>query len=489
MFETALAECLFLLADQERFARLSGDYNPMHLNPVIARRTLAGDLVVHGMHSLLWSLNTIADRLSPGVLRGLEVSFVQFFHVGEVAKLLVMHSSGKEWRVELRSAQALIAQFSLKFDSASTGTVDHSAETIIRYGASRRDPLTLDEAGMANASGEIAYTSVASDCEVLFPHLAAWIGAEVIPSLLSLTRLVGMVLPGLHSIFHQISIAFLQETALCRRLIFSTRHFDPRFSAIIINIRADGIAGMVKASLRPRPVLQRSVADLKALVLGSSPPFRGQTALVIGGSRGLGEITAKLLGAGGASVIVTYSSGADDACAVVRDIISEGGEAYAVQLNCLLPIEPQFESLPVAPDSIYFFATPRIYGRIERSFSPARFQMFTRFYIEAFSNIVETLTRQYLKPMCFFYPSTVFIEQPTRHMSEYAMAKAAGELLCTNLSHFTRGINILVQRLPRLTTDQTAGIVDPASPSTESVIKDIVFRVQGLVPLSTTDPA
>ena len=47
----------FTPADQEDFAILSGDYNPMHLDPLIARRTLFGKPVVHGVHVVLWVLD------------------------------------------------------------------------------------------------------------------------------------------------------------------------------------------------------------------------------------------------------------------------------------------------------------------------------------------------------------------------------------------------------------------------------------------------
>lgn len=53
----------FTMADQSFFARLSGDFNPIHLDPLAARRTRAGDTVVHGVHMLAWSL----DRLGRGL--------------------------------------------------------------------------------------------------------------------------------------------------------------------------------------------------------------------------------------------------------------------------------------------------------------------------------------------------------------------------------------------------------------------------------------
>jgi acyl dehydratase len=45
---------------QTEFAELSGDWNPMHMSPVLARRTQLGRPVVHGMHTLLRALDSLA---------------------------------------------------------------------------------------------------------------------------------------------------------------------------------------------------------------------------------------------------------------------------------------------------------------------------------------------------------------------------------------------------------------------------------------------
>ena len=52
----------FTAADQRSFARLSGDFNPVHLDPVVSRRVGPGEPIVHGMHLLLRALEIhVAD--------------------------------------------------------------------------------------------------------------------------------------------------------------------------------------------------------------------------------------------------------------------------------------------------------------------------------------------------------------------------------------------------------------------------------------------
>jgi 3-oxoacyl-[acyl-carrier protein] reductase len=61
--------------------------------------------------------------------------------------------------------------------------------------------------------------------------------------------------------------------------------------------------------------------------------IQGKSALVLGGSRGIGAAVARRLAAGGASVAITYVQAAAAADALVAEITQGGGRAIAIQAD------------------------------------------------------------------------------------------------------------------------------------------------------------
>ena len=70
-------------------------------------------------------------------------------------------------------------------------------------------------------------------------------------------------------------------------------------------------------------------------VTGPAGDFSGRpgVAFVSGGSGGIGAAICRLLAARGAEVVLTYNSNATGAAALMAEIVAEGGQARAVQLD------------------------------------------------------------------------------------------------------------------------------------------------------------
>ncbi len=68
-----------------------------------------------------------------------------------------------------------------------------------------------------------------------------------------------------------------------------------------------------------------------------SLPLAGKSALITGGSRGIGRAIAERLAAEGAAVVVNYARNKERAQEVVSSVESKGGKAFALQANVSQP--------------------------------------------------------------------------------------------------------------------------------------------------------
>lgn len=84
----------FTSEDQIAFAELSGDYNPLHIDAIAARRLLFGSPVVHGINALLWGLDCyLEDRAENVELHSIKAVFLKPIKVGEEVSLSLKNES------------------------------------------------------------------------------------------------------------------------------------------------------------------------------------------------------------------------------------------------------------------------------------------------------------------------------------------------------------------------------------------------------------
>ncbi|MGH6797410.1 MAG: SDR family NAD(P)-dependent oxidoreductase [Roseiarcus sp.] len=471
--DTSLATRTFDMADQNRFAAVSGDRNPMHLDAVAARRTPGGAPVVHGVHLLLWALDVLArGDAGKKPVRRLTARFKRFVAIDEaVAMALTKRTEASAW-LDLAVSGLSAAQIAVDF-GAPASVADTPSGDPISAPATPHD-LTFEQ--MDGLSGRLAFAAPPEAVAAMFPAASDWLGPRRLAALAASTLMVGMVCPGLHSMFSSLTVDACDEPApQDDHLGFRVTRTDPRFRMVRMSVAGGGWTGVVESFARLPPVPQ---APSRALVGVVGPvEFAGCLALVVGGSRGLGEVTAKLLAAGGAKVVITYRVGASEAEAVATDIRAAGGSCDTLAYDASEPAEAQLAKLDAAPTHAYYFATPAIFKAQSALFARERLDAFLGVYVDGFYDLAQAL-RARRSDVSLFYPSSVYVTERPRGMIEYAMAKAAGETLCAEMNVAWAPMHVTVERLPRLLTDQTASVTETKLASPISCLTPVVREAQ-----------
>jgi len=118
--------------------------------------------------------------------------------------------------------------------------------------------------------------------------------------------------------------------------------------------------------------------------------------------------------------------------------------------------------LTTAPTHVYYFATGPISQSRAKTFDRGRFDEFCAFYLKGFAHLCACLQSRAQTAVRVFYPSSVYVSADDRPngLTEYAMAKAAGEALCLEIGHSWPRVEVVSRRLPRMQTDQTASFLE-----------------------------
>ncbi len=467
-------------SDQQAFAELSGDFNPLHLDRHAARREFFGDIVVHGVHGLLRAIDAwCAGRAQPLRLTQLRASFPTAVYL-DVPVHAFETELGDGWaRLEAggegvpSALQARLAwQAAPRLESAGAP------------GASPRDAVRIPEAPefeqLEGRSGELPVWLDRAATLARFPHALAVLPPLQIAQLLAVTRLVGMHCPGLRSILLGMQLDFSDPGAQdAARLTYRVERALRGASLVQLKLQAAGLSGSVDALYRPPPQAQPSFEAVRERVREGE--FERQVALVVGGSRGLGEVTAKLIASGGGRVAITYQRGQSDA-ERVADAIRAGGhrcEALHCDSESARGLEQRLRELDFVPTHLYYFASPKIFVKRGGAFDPALFSRFRAAYVDGFEALCRVCFDAGARSLRAFYPSSTALDENVKNLEEYIAAKRAGEERCAELVRSVPGLEIVLRRLPRIATDQTTTFTRHPAADALDVMTDLVREMNG----------
>ena len=429
----------FQYLDQLKFSELSQDYNPIHCDKILARRLIYGQPVVHGVNALIMALSKWSEeKKSSFNISNLKCRFIKPIYL-DVEVDAKIEEDGFDSKILLYQDGVLTTN--IKFTAVPGKNRFVPSKSVDSKTSMNSSELDISQ--LEKYSNDIDSSIDVFKAEDYYGvEFIAKIGLGQLAELLAYTRIVGMHAPGMNSIFSEL---VLSEQSKWRNTVsFEVSALDKRFNLLTVSVDGPCFVGKVNSFYRPKTV--------------KSDEFRHQRALIIGGSRGIGEVTAKYLACGGAEVLITYSKGADDAQRVVSEIMTVNTIVDSMQLD-VTDMSNSIDAInDFDPTHIYYYATPFIFSGNKGRFSNDLYAKFVDFYVDRFKEVVDCLCQNGQKRL-FFYPSTVAIDDIQMDMLEYTLAKMHAESLSFILMELYRKIKIYTPRLPRMATDQTVSLL------------------------------
>lgn len=465
----------FTEKDLLQFAELSGDFNPAHLDSSFARKTIFGEVAVHGIFAALKALDLCFNDFSDIIyIKELLFRFKKPIRLAKKYEIKVEKQIKGIWKINVLHGGEICISIAICY-----GETDSLQHTILKSDPIDflRTPKVCEPISSRGLSGCLQLSNVMSRVEKIFPTLAHNFSEVQIAVIIATSRLVGMECPGLNSLYLDLKLSFDKDCSLMPEdeLRYSVKSVHPVTSHTKIELYNRFVEGEVTAAFRPKPVSVRKISELQGLV--KTDEFSEMQALIIGGSRGLGALATKLIIAGGGNVLFSYAKGYEDALELLDDMQAASDRSRSFHYDVykgenILQLIGDY-----IPTHFLYFATPRIALADGVGFDEELFNRYNVFYVQKFGVLVSLLGK--LNPkLSVFYPSSIALSEILPKASEYASSKAAGEMYCKHLEKIFPRMDFFVSRLPRLETDQTSSIVP--TESTNSV-QEILKRLREII--------
>jgi 3-oxoacyl-[acyl-carrier protein] reductase len=215
--------------------------------------------------------------------------------------------------------------------------------------------------------------------------------------------------------------------------------------------------------------------------------LKGKTALVTGGSRGIGAAVARRLAEDGAAIAINYRTQAEAAEGIAAEITEAGGLAVAVRGDVSVPEDVRRVADESADrlgglDILVSSAGIEHFGALE-TLTPEDFDQIYHTNVRGQLLATQHAVRHMGEGGRVVLTSSVSARRSFLHHTLYASSKAAVEAMVLNLAPElgARGITINAVAPGGTATDMSAGAGPHYFPGQENV--DVAAEIKKIVPL------
>jgi len=456
----------FTLDDQIKFASFSGDYNPIHINIEESKKTHAGEPIVYGIYLIMWALESLKINIQKG-----DLLTIDFNHQVNLEKDVKIITNKLKNFIQIVGPENLIySSFIIHKSNDTKKEKPTNKEVLFSTKIIEPEELNFEDIEVNKKYFNLLGGQKKQIGKKLFPYLTEKLGSELLYEIASLSSIVGMKIPGRHSLFAGLKLSFIEYQS---RPFIIVKKKHKILKHLLIEYSGINLSASIKAFVRPKPVETDSIKKLKN-TYKKIINIKNTKVLIIGGSRGLGAYITKLSLIMGARVTFTYCICKNDALEIFNDATTNNYQVTFMKLN--INKKQDLEKMPNDFDMVYYLATPKIHSN-KNKFNFEIYEFYKTFYVKGFSLVVDKFLNNKIIPK-FFFPSSIFINESKKEFKEYIKAKTDGEKIC-DFYKKKHSLKIIYPRIPQLETDQNLSILPNKTNNTaEEALKIIKLMVK-----------
>lgn len=449
----------FNLTDQICFGKISGDINPIHSNEIYSRRSLYGEVIVHGINVVLIAINNLKKKNNDFDFDKIKTKFIKPIYLNENVnyyfKILNRDCEITVYQNRTIKTKININVINSKKSFRFKNLIHNKRKKILQK------PNNLNFNKLINRFKLNLYFDYN-----LFDKYYSHISDKCIYNslyLISLSYFVGMVSPGLNSIFSTFNIQ-ISKNNFQNFINFFLHKKIVKFNYINYDFCSNSCKGNLEIFLRPKKIRQKPYNFFTDIV--SKNLFSNHRALVLGGSRGLGEISVKILRKGGADVDFTYFKSKYES-----ELISKqsGANFFYLDLN-----EKNFNKINLEKYThIFYFLSPKIFK--DKDYPHKKLiNNYDLYFCKGLKLLLKRITDFNIT---LFYPSTIFIEDSSIDYKIYSDFKLKSEIIIKNFKKQNKLFNYFIPRLPPLKTDQNISLLNNNWNNSEKILFEEIIKI------------
>jgi 3-oxoacyl-[acyl-carrier protein] reductase len=437
----------------DSFAKLTGDYNSLHLNEEFARKSKYRQRVMHGM--LPFSYISFLQKEFPSSqveFLCFDTKFRQPIFPGDEIRLEVTYSKVENENFEYvavwfrkDSKESLIeSKGNFCLSSCNRTPVDkYSSRNCLVLNTLSENTYTINEIAEKNDTfsfsidtqltqkyRDIILTDESSYSDNNFP-----ICNNLIATLL-LSTLVGMKLPGRYATFAKFRFSFNHRVSAkdLLKLVGEVKKVSVASESIEVAatlLKDDETLGNGKLSVAINPPPQPTISCKEIQTNHMDMGLKKKVVVITGASRGIGAATAKLFAMHGAKVIVNYYKGKHDAELIVEEIEQFGGTAIPLQCDVrdesqvkhfLNTVLAKFDTINILINNAIQEATPKSYMKLEWDDYLRELEVSLKGMHNICKGVVPILKQH--KSGKIINLSTIFVDNPVTGQNKYITTKS-----------------------------------------------------------------